>query len=154
MNRYLSTLLMGCLLVCACTRQPSGIASVPLDAIRTGGELATRIDRNFDRLEDEMYRPDSVFHSRLWLEWPGDAQGRIVLGLVCDARASGREPLYLQTILDHYPQFMNEQGYFGPVFDGVLNEQQLSGNGWVLRGLCEYYEWTKDPVALTASAPS
>ena len=148
MNRILSTLLMGCLLVLSCTRQPSGITPVPLDAIRTGGELATRIDRNFDRLEDDMYRPDSVFHSRLWLEWPGDAQGRIVLGLVCDARASGREPLYLKTILDHYPQFMNGQGYFGPVFDGTLNEQQLSGNGWVLRGLCEYYEWTKDPVAL------
>lgn len=148
MNRILSTLLMGCLLVLSCTRQPSGITPVPLDAIRTGGELATRIDRNFDRLEDDMYRPDSVFHSRLWLEWPGDAQGRIVLGLVCDARASGREPLYLKTILDHYPQFMNGQGYFGPVFDGMLNEQQLSGNGWVLRGLCEYYEWTHDPVAL------
>jgi len=130
----------------ACTQ--ADITPVPLDAISTGGELAARIDRNFDRLEDEMYRPDSVFHSRLWQSWPGDAQGRIVLGLVCDARASGREPLYLKTILDHYPQFMNAKGYFGPEFDGVLNEQQLSGNGWVLRGLCEYYEWTGDPVAL------
>lgn len=43
---------------------------------------------------------------------------------------------------------MNEQGYFGPVFNGVINEQQLSGNGWVLRGLCEYYEWKKDPKTL------
>lgn len=148
MNRiHLFSLLAGCLCAAACSR-PSLPAPVPLDAIFTGGELATRIDRNFDRLEDEMYRPDSVFHSRLWQSWPGDAQGRIVLGLVCDARASGREPLYLQTILDHYPQFMNGQGYFGPEFDGTLNEQQLSGNGWVLRGLCEYYEWTGDPVAL------
>ncbi|MBQ9659834.1 MAG: glycoside hydrolase family 127 protein [Bacteroidales bacterium] len=147
MNRFLIPILAACLLVAACSRT-SAPAPVPLDALYTGGELATRIDRNFDRLEDEMYRPDSVFHSRLWLEWPGDAQGRIVLGLVCDARASGREPLYLQTILDHYPQFVNAQGYFGPEYDGVLNEQQLSGNGWVLRGLCEYYEWTGDPVAL------
>ena len=148
MNRsILSTLLWGCLsLAVSCT--PKDITPVPPGAVRTDGELATRIDRNFDRLEDEMYRPDSVFHSRLWESWPGDAQGRIVLGLVCDARASDREPLYLQTILDHYPRFMNEQGYFGPVFDGVLNEQQLSGNGWVLRGLCEYYEWTGDPLAL------
>lgn len=144
----LSTLLSGYLLLAVSCTQQNGILPVPPEAIRTGGELAVRIDRNFDRLEDEMYRPDSVFHSRLWLEWPGDAQGRIVLGLVCDARASGREPLYLQTILDHYPQFMNADGYFGPEYDGVLNEQQLSGNGWVLRGLCEYYEWTGDPVAL------
>ena len=148
MNRsILSALLGGCLMMISSCVRP-GLAPVPAGAVRTGGELAERLDRNFDRLEDEMYLPDSVFHSRLWQSWPGDAQGRIVLGLVCDARASGREPLYLQTILDHYPQFMNEQGYFGPVFDGVLNEQQLSGNGWVLRGLCEYYEWTGDPVAL------
>ena len=144
----LSTLLSGYLLLAVSCTQQNGILPVPPVAIRTCGELAVRIDRNFDRLEDEMYRPDSVFHSRLWLEWPGDAQGRIVLGLVCDARASGREPLYLQTILDHYPQFMNADGYFGPEYDGVLNEQQLSGNGWVLRGLCEYYEWTGNPVAL------
>ncbi len=148
MNRCLSTLLMGCLLMCACTSRPARPVPVPPEEIRTGGELATRLDRNFDRIEDDMYRPDSVFHSRLWESWPGDAQGRIVLALVCDARASGREPLYLKTILDHYPQFMNAQGYFGPEYDGVLNEQQLSGNGWVLRGLCEYYEWTGDPVAL------
>ena len=121
---------------------------VPLESVQTGGELAERIARNFDRLEDEMYRPDSVFHSRLADSWPGDAQGRIVLGLVCDARAGHRAPLYLDTILDHYPAFMNARGYFGPVFEGVFNEQQLSGNGWVLRGLCEYYEWTRDPQAL------
>ena len=149
MNRYSSILLLtGCLLAGACGKEAARIAPVPPESVRSGGELALRIDRNFDRLEDEMYRPDSVFHSRLWESWPGDAQGRIVLGLVCDARASGREPRYLHTILDHYPQFMNAQGYFGPEYDGVLNEQQLSGNGWVLRGLCEYYEWSGDPAAL------
>lgn len=131
----------------SCT-QPK-IAPVPLDSIQIGGELAARVDRNFDRLEDEMYRPDSIFHSQLAKTWPGDAQGRIVLGLVCDAMASGREPLYLKTILDHYPQFMNELGYFGPIYEeGKFNEQQLSGNGWVLRGLCQYYEWTGDKKAL------
>ena len=124
------------------------ITPVDIGSITVGGELAQRVDRNFDRLEDEMYRPDSVFHSRLWESWPGDAQGRIVLGLVCDAQASGRMPLYLDTIIDHYPQFMNEQGYFGPVLENGFNEQQLSGNGWVLRGLCQYYEWSGDKKVL------
>ena len=43
MNRFLSILMMGCLLVCACNRQPAGISSVPLDAIRTGDAPATPV---------------------------------------------------------------------------------------------------------------
>lgn len=141
------TLAIAVCAVLSCTSDPS-LRPVPIEDIKVCGELAERVARNFDRLEDEMYRPDSVFHSRLAQSWPGDAQGRIVLGLVCDAQASGREPRYLSTILQHYPGFMNEQGYFGPVFGGKLNEQQLSGNGWVLRGLCQYYEWSGDKKAL------
>lgn len=150
MRRYITFLAVVTLVAAAfssCQRE-AAITPAPAGSVKMGGELAERVQRNFDRLEDEMYRPDSVFHSRLWLEWPGDAQGRIVLGLVCDTMASGREPLYLKEILDHYPAFMNEEGYFGPLYDGVLNEQQLSGNGWVLRGLCQYYEWTGDKSAL------
>lgn len=118
------------------------------ESISIKGELSARIHKNFDRLEEDMYQPDSIFKSQLAESWPGDAQGRVVLGLVVDSRASGREPLYLEQILEAYPSEMNEQGYFGPVFDGTINEQQLSGNGWVLRGLCEYYEWTGDEKAL------
>jgi hypothetical protein len=33
-----------------------------------------------------------------------------------------------------------------------MNEQQLSGNGWMLRGLCEYYEWKKDEKVLSVIA--
>ena len=145
-QKYL-TLSLASIAAIACTTETQ-LKPVPIEDIKICGELAERVARNFDRLEDEMYRPDSVFHSRLALSWPGDAQGRIVLGLVCNAQASGRQPLYLNTILEHYPQFMNEQGYFGPIFDGRLNEQQLSGNGWVLRGLCQYYEWSGDKKAL------
>jgi hypothetical protein len=31
----------------------------------------------------------------------------------------------------------------------MMNEQQLSGNGWMLRALCEYYEWKKDDKVLS-----
>lgn len=142
-------LIAAALMAAAVSCKEAPLAPVPIKNITMGGELAARVDRNFDRLEDEMYRPDSIFHSQLALSWPGDAQGRIVLGLVCNAQASSRQPLYLKTIIDHYPQFMNEQGFFGPVYeDGKFNEQQLSGNGWVLRGLCQYYEWSGDKKAL------
>ena len=44
---------------------------------------------------------------------------------------------------------MNSQGYFGPLVDPkAVDEQQLAGHGWVLRGLCEYYEWKHDERAL------
>ncbi len=126
-----------------------GLQPVAFEAVDMRGELAERIERNFNRLEEDMYRPDSIFKSQLSKTWPGDAQGRVVLGLVVDSRSSKRSPLYLEQILAAYPDNMNEQGYFGPLFDGILNEQQLSGNGWVLRGLCEYYEWTRDEKALS-----
>lgn len=152
--KHLPTFLLATatLLLAGCAKNENNEATVlrpaPMSAVTLSGELAQRLDRNFDRLESDMYQPDSIFHSRLADSWPGDAQGRIVLGLVCDAQASHRQPLYLDTILAHYPTFMNEEGYFGPRFEGKLNEQQLSGNGWVLRGLCQYYEWTNDEKVL------
>jgi len=32
---------------------------------------------------------------------------------------------------------------------GEFDEQQLSGHGWLMRGLCEYYEYTNDASALS-----
>lgn len=137
--------LAGC---CNDGTKQTGLQPVSFESVDMRGELAARVARNFDRLEMDMYQPDSIFKSQLAKTWPGDAQGRVVLGLVVDSRSSKRTPLYLEQILAAYPDNMNEQGYFGPLFDGILNEQQLSGNGWVLRGLCEYYEWTRDEKVL------
>ena len=36
----------------------------------------------------------------------------------------------------------------GIIYKDKMNEQQLSGNGWMLRGLCEYYAWKKDEKIL------
>lgn len=110
------------------------------EEIRTGGELAQRLDRNMDRLESEIYRPDAVFKAD---DWPGDFVGRTILGTVLNSRASGRAPQYLQSIIEGLPSHLNEKGYLGPVYEGK-DEQQLSGHGWLLRGLCEYYTLTGD----------
>lgn len=124
--------------------RPAGFSSV-----KVGGELETRLHRNMARLEEERYQPHKVFLTEEQSgNWPGDTEGRTILGLVMDARASGREPIHLTEILRRIPPHLNERGYFGTIHRDSLDEQQLSGNGWVLRGLCEYYTWKRDPSVL------
>ena len=58
-----------------------------------------------------------------------------------------RDSVYLQAneILRQLPEYTNIGGYFGDIFDeNNVNEQQLSGNSWFLRGLCMWYEITED----------
>jgi hypothetical protein len=116
--------------------------------IHVEGELLSRTSRNYDRLESSIYQPSQVFPSRTKnkpVEWPGDIEGRIILGLVLNAQASHREPKYLAEIIRLLPSKLNKEGYFGPLQKDTVNEQQLSGNGWFFRALCEYYKWKKDP---------
>ena len=68
-----------------------------------------------------------------------------MLALIMHAQATGREPAFLDQILDHIPDMLNEKGYLGPVYaDGVAHEQAMSGHSWMLRALTEYYQWKKD----------
>lgn len=116
-----------------------------LDQITVKGDLARRILKNYARCEGECYRPETVFDADQ-NNWPGDWEGRIILALVLLAQATGREPAYLGEILRLLPEHMNEKGYLGPIYpDEILDEQQLSGHSWLLRGLCELYEWRLDP---------
>lgn len=114
-----------------------------------GGELRQRILHNFDRLEQEKYRPEHVYLTEEQSGyWPGDTEGRTILGLVLDARSTGRQPLYLDEILRLLPSHLNAKGYLGTIHKGQADEQQLSGHGWLLRGLSEYYLWKHDTKAL------
>ncbi len=149
MKKTIAILAVGTVL-CGCTagKPEPGLQPAGFDTVTVGGELAARIDRNFDRLETEMYYPENVY----WTEeesggWPADKEGRTMLGLILDSRASGRTPLYLQQMIDMLPEHLNGKGYMGTIHENV-NEQQLSGHGWLLRALCEWYEWKNDPKAL------
>ncbi len=123
--------------------------SVKNEEIQIKGDLAKRLNRNFNRLEEEKYQPEHVFLTdKESGGWPGDTEGRTILGLVMDARATGRTPEYLQTIINLLPEHLNAYGYMGEVHPGIMDEQQVSGNGWMLRGLCEYYLWKKDAGVL------
>lgn len=122
---------------------------MPMDypSISVGGELLARAMRNYDRLESDIYKPENDFNAGGASEgWPGDKEGRIILGLTLQAQATHRTPRYLEEIIGLIPQHLNEKGYLGPVMKDAILEQQLSGHGWFLRGLCEYYLWKKDPA--------
>ncbi|MDE7406985.1 MAG: glycoside hydrolase family 127 protein, partial [Muribaculaceae bacterium] len=120
-----------------------------LECAALTGDLAERVDRNFHRMETELYQPARVF----WTEeesngWPADKEGRTILALVLDSRAAGRKARYLDEIMAMLPQRLNDKGYMGTIHVDAVDEQQLSGHGWLLRGLCEYFEWTGDSTAL------
>ena len=119
------------------------------DPIEVAGDLAQRASQNYDRLESDIDQPPLVFESGSVGVSAGDWEGRTVLGLTLLSRSTHREARYLDEILRLYPAKMNGQGNIGlPLDPEAVDEQQLSGHGWVLRGLCEYYEWKRDERVL------
>jgi hypothetical protein len=119
------------------------------DDVKVSGGLACRAGLSFDRLESDIYQPEHVLDPDTSGEWPGDWVGRAILGLTLIARATRRQPRYLDRIVAGLPERLNSMGYLGPVYPrGVMNEQQLSGHGWLLRGLAEYHLSTGDRAAL------
>jgi uncharacterized protein len=125
------------------------LAAVPFGNITAGGDLAHRAAQNFARLQSALYRPPQLFNSVNVHSWPGDFEGRALLAVTLMSRATGQEPDYFPAMVAEYQAHLNPQGYFGPLLDlHAINEQQLSGHGWYLRGLCEYYDWKRDPRTL------
>lgn len=108
------------------------------------GELGMRSTLTAMHLEETEYSTKKAYVP-VGGDWPGDKEGRLILGETLICQSIGKEPAYLNEIIDLYPNHINELGYFGEIMpEGELNEQQLSGHGWLLRGLCEYYLWTQD----------
>jgi hypothetical protein len=118
--------------------------SIRLADIEIKGELGYRAGLNYTRLEGQWYRPEEVFQADKH-GWPGDWEGRVILALTLLAQSTHRTPAYLDKIISLIPQHLNAKGYFGPILpEGKYDEQHLSGHGWILRGLGEYYLWKKD----------
>lgn len=112
-------------------------------------DFLRRVGLSESRLSGETYRFKRVFREKEY-DWEGDWEGRALLAFVCLKRLTGRENPTLRYELSHLKEHTNKYGYFGKVADGeTISEQQLSGNGWYLRGLCEYYEDTGDRAILT-----
>ena len=153
-NKTLSKLLIASFVFLQCTykieSKPGFPEPLQFSNIEVLGDLQNRISSNFNRLEEEKYQPGNIFLTNQQSNWwPGDSEGRTVLGLTLEAQASKKTPQYLEEIIAHFPEHMNRKGYFGDIPpDSILDEQQLSSNGWVLRGLCEYYLWKHDDKVL------
>jgi len=127
--------------------QDNKVETIGLDNIKIQGDLQKRILRNFDRLESQRFQPIEgvgCFRESKY-SWPGDMEGRTILSLALLQQAVDRKALYLQKTLDMLPERFNDKGYFGQDFAPQCDEQQLSGHGWYLRGLCESYLDTRDP---------
>jgi hypothetical protein len=94
------------------------------------GELGRRARLSFQRLED--YTPAFTMGGNKG--WPGDREGRAILGQVLIGQTVRRESAQTEALLAGLPQ-----GILGPPLDlETINEQQLAGHGWMLRGLCEH----------------
>lgn len=120
--------------------------------IKLTGELKKRIDKNRVRLSEPQYSFPAIFQEGG--EWPGDWQGRTMLALayhckVCEKHEKEITFSQLKEIVLSLDEYTNEDGYFGETFNGIyVNEQQISGNSWFLRGLCEYYKLSSDSSVL------
>ena len=118
------------------------------------GQLSKRLKLYTSRLLDNLYDCPDVFHQTS--DWPGDFPGRTLLALtsiylIYDEGSTERQIIKerLDKFFKHLDMFTNENHFFGPLFDKrLINEQQLSGNSWYIRGLCRYYEIFKDNKVL------
>lgn len=121
--------------------------SIPYTNIEAQDDLQNRAELLFTRLEEPMYQPAHIFTVESG-GWPGDWEGRTILALTMLTQITGREPAYLDEIVAKLEDNVNEKGYLRQMLpDGDVDEQQLSGHSWLLRGLCEYYLLHKEDTS-------
>jgi len=109
--------------------------------IKLTGELGWRADINFQRLHCEEHYGLAMAFRPVDYEWPGDWEGRLILALTLISDVTGHKSDNLEAIIRSLPEHLNQAGYFGKIYEnGIVDEQQLSSHGWVLRGLAEYYK--------------
>ena len=102
-----------------------------------------------------MYSYPGVFNQNS--SWPGDWEGRCILALTSLYFAFNGYPkeqesikTQLKEIVIHLKDYVNEDGYFGEIVnESYVNEQQVSGNSWYLRGLIECYQISGDEEMLS-----
>lgn len=118
--------------------------AVELADVRMSGELSKRLMASFDRLEEPFYSPPELF-DKPNKRWPGDKEGRTLLGLVLLEQVTGRPAKNLEASLDMYASRVNAQGYLGPIMPpDAVHEQTLGGQFWVLNAFYEYEAWKKN----------
>lgn len=111
-------------------------------------KVEEHIKRSVERLCSAEYSIDQIFQSDAY-SWPGDWEGRVLLALCCLHAVSNKMTNTVHELLEELPKHFNEEGFMGNCFnDELVDEQQLSGHSWVLRGLVAYYQQFHDERAL------
>ncbi len=130
---------------------PAPLQATALADSRPAGDLRRRLQLNFGRLHDPEFSFEAATTAFTVREAPGDWLGRTLLALTLDAQALGREAPRAEETVRRWPEATNGHGYIGRVLPaGKGDENQIGGHNGMLRGLCEYYLWKKDPRALEA----
>ena len=97
-----------------------------------------KIRLNAARLSCGEYTIENVFRDPSY-DWPGDWEGRALLAFCCHYEIDGTKIPCMDQFMKRLRSHLNEKLYFGKVYDGVtVDEQQLSGHNWLLRGLVNY----------------
>ena len=109
------------------------------------------IELNFQRLQQSHYSFDKIFQSAEY-DWPGDWEGRALLAFACHYEMHGRKIECMEKLVNVLPSHTNSRLYFGKEYDGeIVDEQQLSGHSWYLRGLLKYAMLTNSEFAMQAA---
>ena len=111
---------------------------VPSECVLPRGELYKRSEALYKRLEADIYRFPGVFENGG--DWPGDWCGRAVLAQTVISRSLHTDFPGLRETVCHLKERLNSRGYLGPDDRETIDEQQIAGHSWLLRGLCEYYK--------------
>ncbi len=107
------------------------------------GECAKRLQLASGRLhKSDFYSLDDLYKRNVNV-WPGDFPGRVMLAWHQYSQIFQQQDADLIRALELYQQNCNSLGYLGTVHENMLDEQQLSGHGWLLRAMAELY--TTDP---------
>lgn len=107
--------------------------------------MIDNIKLNFNRLCKEEYTIEKIFQDNDSYGWPGDWEGRALLAFCCHYEINKNKVPALSTFIAELKKHTNKNKYLGKVYDGItVDEQQLSGHSWYLRGLLKYYELFND----------
>ena len=97
-----------------------------------------QVELSFQRMNEDIYRIEKVFKGEDYA-WQGDWEGRVLLAFNCLYEITGREIECMHEMIARLPEKTNERLYLGREFDGeLLDEQQVFGHSWYLRGLLAY----------------
>ena len=102
--------------------------------------MEDNIRKSFQRLSSELYHTRNIFRPADY-DWPGDWEGRALLAFCRLYSITGQKIPAMDEMMALLPQRTNAGGWFGSMFEGsAVDEQQLSGHSWYLRGLVAYSE--------------